>query len=532
MWGSYRGPRLSTIAALLLVSFPAAAQDLLPAVGHELEALRMALFPGRTPESVVAVRTTSVLSVGGTATGRSETVARRDPRAMRELLDVAGVVQVATLRDGEGWFRDPNGQVRAATGDELASYLLAHSLLFHDYLNEDPPGFRREVTPMSITFVPTGEGAPRILELTRTEDGDLLPARFHQRQQGTDIVTSFSDWRVVDGVLFPFRSVQHSGDPRFDIVMTATSVEFPSGLSENEIPRPEPGGSREDAKVHDADAARDIPIEMLGSLVCVDVLLNDDPTPAHFLLDTGAAATVLSEALAERLGLEPRGMVEARGTGGSEAAHFVDVKSLRLPGIEVQDQTVVALPLRELGIALGRPVDGILGYDFLSRFAVEIDYRTRRLSVLEAGTYEPTDDMYELELRVESNVPRIQARLDDQHTGSLVLDLGNATTLVIHTAFAREHGYLERAESSSLTLSGIGGDQRLRQIRVESLRIGELEFTDVPAVVAASDEGALALDESMGNAGSQLFAGRRLAFDYGAGMLWVEALASDSASSR
>jgi hypothetical protein len=41
-------------------------------------------------------------------------------------------------------------------------------------------------------------------------------------------------------------------------------------------------------------------------------------------------------------------------------------------GARVADQLVSTVPLDALEAPLGRPLDGILGYDFLSRFIVEL----------------------------------------------------------------------------------------------------------------------------------------------------------------
>jgi hypothetical protein len=56
-------------------------------------------------------------------------------------------------------------------------------------------------------------------------------------------------------------------------------------------------------------------------------------------------------------------------------------------------------------------------------------------------------------------------------------------------------------------------------------------FHRVETLLATSEEGALAMDDSIGNIGGALFAESRIAFDYGAGTLWLAA-SKDSASAR
>lgn len=514
------------------VSGPAWAQTsspLLPEARDLLSEVRDGLEAGRKIETLAHTHSVARIESGGSVIGRVETWARRDPPALVEVLDLSGVTQTATLVGDRAWFRDPNGRVREATGDEAASYRLAHALLFHTYLDAAPAGFQRILTSSSIVFVPDGRGAPRSLELGGGDGDRRIPTRFLQRQQGVDLETTFSEWRPVDGVLFPFQSEQTSDDGRFDLVIVTTEVSFPDRLDPDRFLPPGENDSRQDARITDPALATAIPVKRLGTLLSVDVTVNG--RHAGFLIDTGAAATVLSSRFAETLGLPARGLVEARGAGGSEPARFVDVDRLTLPGVEVTNQTLVMLPLDGLRAAFTVPIDGILGYDFLSRFAVEVDYPGERLALFAPGTYEPPPGASLVPLRIEANVPRIDAALDELPAASFLLDLGNASPLVLHTAFAAEHGYADRATPGS-PLTGIGGVAAMSTVTVDRLVLGSETFRDVDASIARSARGVLSLDESVGNLGSGLFANSIVAFDYGAGALWIVSPSADSASDR
>jgi len=465
--------------------------------------------------------------MGGRTVGAGEVAGARDPLRYWETLEIAGSVQTASPLDGEAWYRDPNGQSRPVSGDELATYALAHALVFHTWLDTDPPGFSRAVDDSGVTFTPRGEGATRRLVLERLA-GRLLPVRLEQRQQGTAVTTTFEDWREVDGILFPFSSTQKTGDPRFDVRMIVSAVELLDELPADAVVAPD-GPGPDDARVTDRALAGAIPLELVGGLPVVRVEI-EGRTGLSFLLDTGAGATVIAASLSDSLGLRTRGIVEARGGGGSEAATFVDVPSLTLPGVEVDTQIIVALPLETLSAALGRPVHGILGWDFLSRFVVEIDYPGLRVAVSPAGDYEPPPGATRIPLRLEANVPRIGGVIDGR-AGSLLLDTGNASTLFLHAAFAREADLIEEAEETELRISGIAGEEPTLGVVVDRLEIGPLAWEGVSAVVPIGDEGILAIDEAIGNVGSALFLDAVIALDYGEGALWIRRT-TDSASSR
>lgn len=500
--------------------------------------VQSSLLPGRTVASLRALRARGIVERAGQTVGTFETLALRSPRALRETTVLDGVREVVTLVDDEGWVEDSNGAVRSVSGDEIASLHLAHALLFHDWLDGELEGFTIEADSLEsahprLTFSSIRPGPARSLVFA-TDEGALRVDRFESKEQGVDVVTAFSDWRSVEGLRFPFVARQSTGDPRFDVVTRTESLTMPTSLPRAIEPPERPSVS--DVVWRDRALARAVPLHSVGALWALDVAV-DGRTFGTFLLDTGAGATVIASETARTLGLPSRGVVEARGAGGSEAAAYVDVETLALPGVEIRGQTLVSLPLASLSQALGTPIQGILGWDFLNRLLVEIDREHARVGLYERDTYTPPSGAARIELRLEANVPRIEGVVEG-HAGSFLLDTGNATALLLHTDFAEKHGFLERAEASSFAMAGIGGSAAVREVTVSTLRFGPLEFENVRAVLAPFGTGVVALQESVGNVGASLFAGRVLALDYGGGALWVgppggsAAATADSASAR
>ena len=61
---------------------------------------------------------------------------------------------------------------------------------------------------------------------------------------------------------------------------------------------------------------------------------------------------------------------------------MVRVSSLAVGDVTVPDLTVAAIDLSGINEKIGTEVAGILGYDFLSRFRVTIDYREKTLTLM------------------------------------------------------------------------------------------------------------------------------------------------------
>src|SRR5262249_20731032 len=116
-----------------------------------------------------------------------------------------------------------------------------------------------------------------------------------------------------------------------------------------------------------------VPMELVKTLISVKAQVNGSP-PLDFLVDTGAEVTVINARRLGRLGLTAVGNAAGGAGGGDVAVSYVPGVSFALPGVALDKQIVTAIPLDAIEPMFGHPIDGVLGYDFLSRFVVEVDY--------------------------------------------------------------------------------------------------------------------------------------------------------------
>ena len=115
-----------------------------------------------------------------------------------------------------------------------------------------------------------------------------------------------------------------------------------------------------------------------------------DGTSGLFLVDTGAALSVLNEDAAERLGLRAEESdARVAGLSGSVPWRKATIPSLSLGGF-VADNVEVAVGVPGAPEHAGvLPVDGILGNNVWSRWTVVVDYPADRLELHKPGTYKP-----------------------------------------------------------------------------------------------------------------------------------------------
>jgi len=126
----------------------------------------------------------------------------------------------------------------------------------------------------------------------------------------------------------------------------------------------------------------EFPIQFRDGLLWVDVNVAQTKEPLHFLLDSGASASVLNLKTARRLGLELGRKVSVMGVGTALTGYWPVKMSATTSGGELP-RDYLALDLTKLSSACSNSVDGLIGADFFSGRVVQIDYTTQKLRLLQ-----------------------------------------------------------------------------------------------------------------------------------------------------
>jgi clan AA aspartic protease (TIGR02281 family) len=121
-----------------------------------------------------------------------------------------------------------------------------------------------------------------------------------------------------------------------------------------------------------------VPLHLGPSHVLVQAVLNGQE-PVTLLLDTGASHTLLTPAIARRLGLSPTADAPTKTlTRADGQLHTVPLVICKT--IAVGEVVVEQLPVGITDVDPKAPtVEGLLGVDFLARFTVTLDYGNRQL---------------------------------------------------------------------------------------------------------------------------------------------------------
>lgn len=131
-----------------------------------------------------------------------------------------------------------------------------------------------------------------------------------------------------------------------------------------------------------AGVVAEIPMEYSNGYLWLKVQPADQGETLNFILDSGAASSVLDLSAARRLNLRLGSRVPVQGVHSRTTARRVErfnanVGSIALP------KSLLALDLRMVSRTCDRPIDGLLGADFFRERVIQIDFAARRLRILD-----------------------------------------------------------------------------------------------------------------------------------------------------
>ena len=468
-------------------------------------------------EKVASIRTYSIRSEVETSGLKGIAVETGDTAGNHKtdlnLSDVYMNVTVYNAAEKKGWMLDQNKKAQDLEGRDLeyevnGAYLASYAPFFPDRM-------KAEVTAAGASALRIVPDGGRVFTVF-FDPATGLPVRMEQPEQDRVRTIYFSDWRAVDGVLVAFKQRQTTGDPKYDALVTAQEVKFNAPLEANAFGKPAEAGP--DYRFAEGDRAAGLPITLNSNHIFVDVSVNGS-APLSFLLDTGADTTVINLRRAKELGFALQGSMEGRGAGeGSMEVSFIKDASFKLQGVELQHQLAASIDMTTLEGYEGHPIDGILGFDFISRFVIEIDYAGRKLNLFEPKTFAYKGEGQQIPIVLQGNSPIIRTSLTQSGKsieGKFDIDTGNRTGLVLNRPFDEQH----RVSFGIPTIDaqwgmGVGGRSKQKIGRVADFALGGFKIMDVLTSFSGDAKGAFADPEMAGNIGGEILRRFTVVLDY------------------
>jgi hypothetical protein len=203
-----------------------------------------------------------------------------------------------------------------------------------------------------------------------------------EEQQAEDfVVTTFADYRTVDGLVLPFRITSGDGrDPSGDEVETLDVVQVDAPTSDASYSLPPPPAS--DVELPRGRDSVDVPFRLTATnRILVPLRVNDGPAlEAEF--DSGGSL-ILQPATVAVLRLDAAGRSRQSGGGeGSTTASSGRVNRIAIGGAVVRGAAFHSYPFNP-----AQPQLALMGLEVLQRSVVRFDFDRRIMTLTRPGAY-------------------------------------------------------------------------------------------------------------------------------------------------
>jgi Aspartyl protease/PDZ domain len=278
-----------------------------------------------------------------------------------------------------------------------------------------------------------------------------------------------------------------------------------------------PGTPKSGRKVTFENARNSVTIPFEGeNLIILPVRVNNS-APMRFLFDTGAGICVLTAQTAAKLKLKKADDLDAKGVGGSVQGFLAKGVSLSVAGVTVRNLPMAVLPV-DFPCEFS-DIAGILGYEFIKEFVVEIDYEAKSLSFSNPQTYRYTGQGDLLPIELTGNTPRIHARIGVPDTppidGLFEIDTGSDGALIINSPFVKKHSLLSLLGAKVDSVHrGAGGESKGVDARIRKFEIGRYVIAEPLVTFSEDKEGAHAETDNGGPIGNEILRRFRIVLDY------------------
>ena len=509
-----------------------------PNVGQILEKYIDALGGKAAIQKISSRASIGVIKVSGVSLSGTVEIYEKAPNKRLVIMKMAGFGAMRKGFNGTvGWIEEPlSDGPRELSGRELAAIDRDADFYKSIRLRELYPrimfkGMEKVGDRETYSLEAPRAGSPKRWYfdaqtglLTRTTSEENSP-------EGKVINEEFyEDYKTLDGILVPF-IIRQSGED--DVTIRLTEVKHNVAIDDSIFNKPAALSDRATSVVSGPGAAdksaRVIPFELYDNHIYLPVRVNGSE-PLKFVLDTGAAVSLINERRAKQLSIKMSDTGEVINPDNEKwraKLHLTQDVSFNMAGAETFAKQVAVVSFDPLESILGRRFDGLLGFELLNRYVVEIDYVAKTITLHDPKSFRFSGNGEAVPLRLVDKLPVIRAGIKlagrDTIEGEFEIDTGMRTAVALHTPFVNRHKMLSTGQKvfPSIGISA-SGESEMAVGRIQRIQIGRYAIESPIAEYSQATRGPLARDTYAGIIGGEILRRFKVILDYSRNRMILE----------
>lgn len=226
--------------------------------------------------------------------------------------------------------------------------------------------------------------------------------------------------------------------------------------------------------------------QLSGGIIIVKATLDDFGDTLNFVFDTGSGGISLDSATCARYNLK-KVMSDriVRGIAGVKNVEFTYGHSIHLPGLTANNLDFHINDYELLTSAYGLKIDGIIGYSFLRRYIVMLDYDTLAMQVYAPGRIKYPKGGYILKPQFTTlPMQPVYVRDNTAVNGRYYFDTGAGLCMLLNDDMVQDSSLLKKKRKLYPTQAeGLGGKKDMYLTVVKEVKLGPYHFRNVPAYI-------------------------------------------------
>lgn len=249
-------------------------------------------------------------------------------------------------------------------------------------------------------------------------------------------------------------------------------------------------------------------IQLTGGIVIVratiDTLSKDT---LNFVFDTGSGGISLDSTTVAAFNFKVAQTEKTiRGIAGMKKVDFAYGHYLNFPGLKTDTFSFHINDYDLLTSVYGLKIDGIIGFSFLRRYIVKLDYDKQELELFNPGAFKYPRGGYLIKPNF-STLPLPLFEIEDAYDclSHFIFDTGAGLCLLLNKDFVEDSSFLKKKKKIFNTQAeGLGGKKSMQLTVIKSASVGPFKFRKVPAYIFQDEFNVTSYPQMTGIIGNDL----------------------------
>ncbi len=254
-----------------------------------------------------------------------------------------------------------------------------------------------------------------------------------------------------------------------------------------------------------------------GGVIVIEAYINNNLRPLNFILDTGSGGISLDSTTCSELNiiLKPTDTTVS-GIGGVKKVSFAFNQKLKTGNLITDSLNFYVNDYSLLASVYGEKIDGIIGYSFLSRYILDIDFDSAYIKINSPGSFKYKKNGTLLKPGFSRLIAfPITVKDKDKIAPNFFLDTGAGLCLLLTDQFLKEHNILlPRRRPVATQVQGMGGKKTMRLTVVKSIKFGPYVFRNVPANLYNDEDNVTSYPYTAGLLGNDIMRRFNIVLNY------------------